>query len=317
MSKKVSEVKKINSGNFMQAVAYTKEINRKVRCHLRVRGIATTIGCALFLFLSLVLTFGFLSAVDASYSTVIAQKLPFVSEWWKDITIFLNGITTEWYLQILICLGFLYLIPFIASSVIAVLIIVFTKVKDPSMEGDHVKQVNSLYDYCCKIPCPKKQDWRFNAICTRIITIFFVLTLIAYEIYALVTADGFLIILYFSIPIYFVYGLLCKLFILTLKPYYIEGYYVNTSAGSDAILYSYTISEYRKKVDPVIRARFEQYEREKREEAATAEKRKRETEAKIAEAYLNGWRPKEPEEPKPYSAMDDDMDLPHIDVSDM
>lgn len=317
MGKKVTEVKKINSNNFLQAVEYTKEINRKVTCHLRTRAIALPIGCALFLFFALIFTFGFIGTAAEPYSKVIAKEFPFIPELWGTIMSFLDNISTAWYFKALGCIVLLYLIPFAVSSVLALLIKLFTRVKSPSLEGDRVKQVNSLYEYCSNIPCAKKQDWRFNNICCRITTVCFVLMLVSFEIYAFTQVETYLLFVYLSIPLYLVFNLMCKLFALTLKPYYIARYYVDTSVGSKEINYIYTISDYRKQVDPVIRARFEQYEREERAKREKEEREKKELEGKLAEAYLNGWRPPKSEEPKPYSAMDDDMDLSKIDVSDM
>lgn len=292
MSKKVSEVKKITAKNFFQAVDYTVDINRKVTCHLRTRSIALPIGCTLFLLLSAVLTFGYISDVDI-YGAVITEKIPFVSNLWDKIVSLLNNISTVWYWKTLICLVLLYLIPFAVSSVLAVLIRLFTKVKTPSMDGDHVKQVNSLYEYCSKIPCAKKHDWKFNVICCRITAICFVLMLLSFEVYAFTQVEIYLLFVYLAIPLYFVFNLMCKLFALMLKPYYIARYYVNTSVGSREVNYIYIISEYRKKVDPVIRARFEELERIEKAKREKEEREKKEIQGKIAEAYLNGWRPKD------------------------
>ena len=119
---------------------------------------------------------------------------------------------------------------------------------------------------------------------------------------------------YLAIHICFLFSLVTRLFILTIKHYYNKAYVYTLLEN---LPYTYVVSEYCAKVDPVIRKRSEDNERAERVKREREEREKKELEAKLAEAYLNGWRPPKPEEPKLYSAMDDDIDLPKIDVSDM
>lgn len=214
MFKKATRIKEINSENFDQAVVFTKKLRKKVVSHLRIRAIALPIGCISFLAMALFLTFGWIGATFSIYGDFISAKLPFITNLWADFFAIIEGITTAWYLQTLICFGVLFAVPFLVFSVVVAIINMLTIVPFPSKSGSHKEQVNALHEYCRQIRCSMTQDWRFHAVWSRIVTFSILVTLIAYEIYALVDGyDGTLNFVYLSIPLYFVYGLLINLFL--------------------------------------------------------------------------------------------------------
>lgn len=315
MSKKLTEIKPVNSKNFPEAVQYAKELNRLITSHLRIRTIALPIGCISFMLLSALFTLGFFGAEVSHYKAFIPEKLTFISDFWGKLMSFCNELTTAWYFKAVFIIALLFLVSFAITSLLAVLVNLLTRVKAPALEGDHVKQVNQLYEYCKKIPCTKKSSQRVNAVWCRITALGLVLILLACDIYALAVYENPIILFFWlAIPIYFLFNLITRLFTLSVKHYYSKAY-IDTLLEN--VPYTYVVGEYRKKVDPVIRKRIEDNERAERLKREREEREKKELEAKVAEAYLNGWRPPKAEQPKPYSAMDDDMDLPKIDVSDM
>ncbi len=314
MSKKLTEIRPINTKNFPEAVQYAKEFNLLTTRHLRIRAIALPIGCISFLLLSLFFTFGFLTAEISPFNTFIPEKLPFISKFWGEFMGWCDDISSNWYIKAIICILLLYLIPFAITSLLALSVKLLTRVPKPSLNGDHVNQVNQLYEYCLKIPCSKKQNRKINTVWCRVIAACFTLLLVACEIYVNISTNSMMLFLYLAIPIYFLFGLITRLFVLSVKHYYSKAY-IDTLLEN--VPYTYVVSEYRAKVDPVIRKRIEDNERAERAKREREEREKKQLEAKLAEAIVNGWEPPNPEEPKPYSAMDDDVDLPKIDVSDM
>lgn len=317
MREKIGEVKYINEQNFSKAVEYAREFNRQTTYHLRIRNIALPIGCILFAIVSAFLILGVLGACVEPYNVFIPKELPFISQLWSDVMKFCNVIASEWYWHLLFCLAILFAVPFAVSSIIAVLIRLLTKSPTISMGGDHLQQVNHLYKYCCEIPCTKKQNWSVNAVWCRISAFCFVFLLVAYEIYALVKGDSSMLFVYFCVPLYFLFNLATKLFVLTIKHYYKKAY-IDTLL--EYVPYTYVVSEYRAKIDPVIRKKLEADARAEAAKRAREKREKKELQSKVAEAYLNGWRPNK-NTTKSTSVIDDDPkgygDGVHVDVTDM
>ncbi len=315
MREKVGEVKNINQQNFLKAVDYAREFNRETTCNLRIRNIALPTGCISFLILSLLFTLGVFGSEIKTYNVFIPKELPFISQFWSDVMRFCNAIASEWYWHLLICLTILFAIPFAVSSIIAVLIRLLTKAPAIPMDGEHLQQVHRLYEYCCKIPCTKKQNWAVNTVWCRITAVCFALLLVAYEIYARIKGESIMLFIFLAIPIYFLYNLVMKLFVLTIKHYYKRAY-IDTLL--EFVPYTYVVSQYRANIDPVIRKRLEADERAESAKRAKEEHEKKELQAKVAEAYLNGWRPNN-NTSQSTSVIDDDPkgygDGVHVDVT--
>ena len=302
MRENINQVKYINQQNFPKAVEYAVEFNRQTTCNLRIRNVVLPIGCILFSIISSLFILGVLGTNIGPYNTFIPKELPLITALWAGVMDLLGMANSQWYWQTLVCLALIFVIPFAISSIAVVLIKLLTKVPIPSNKGNHLRQVNNLYEYCCKIPCTKKQNWQVNTVWCRISALCFVLLLVSYEIYALVKGDSNFLFIYLCIPIYFLFNSIAKLFVLTIKHYYKKAY-IDTLL--EFVPYTYVVSQYRAKIDPVIRKRLEENERAERAKQAREEREKKELEAKVAEAYLNGWPPNK-NTSKSTSVIDDD-----------
>lgn len=250
MFKKETRIKEINSENFDRAVVFTKKLRKKVVSHLRIRAIALPIGCISFLVMALFLTFGWVSATFSVYGDFISAKIPFITNLWADFFAIIEGITTEWYWQTLICLGALFAVPYLAFFLVAMIIRVLTIVPSPSKSGSHKEQVDALHKYCAEIRCSATQDWRVHAIWARIATILILVVLIAYEIFAIIKGDGTLTFVYLALPLYFVYSLLIRAFIWLASRFYNdknEDYY--SLSSSRFTYFMIVITEYKEKLE--------------------------------------------------------------------
>ena len=213
MFKKTTRIKEINSANFDQAVIYTKKLRERIISHIRIRSIALPIGCVLFFVTSLFITFGFVSSTFSVYNAFFTEKAPFVIELWTGFITIIDRIADTWYWQTLICIGILFIVPFVSFLLVATIIRLLTSAPSPALSGSHKEQVDALHEYCRQIRCSTKQDWKLHAVWARLVTFSFLAVLVAYEICAIIDGDGTMTFVWLSVPLYFLYGLFINLFL--------------------------------------------------------------------------------------------------------
>ncbi len=151
MSKRTKE---ITTENFSEAIDYAYTINKKMTANLLSFKIILPLGSILFALHSMLLCLGALSisVYDKPDRLIAFNALPFIQKYWNGVWDFFSSFTDLLYLKIILMVVFLFFVPFVISSVAAIIIFYTTKGKKPVIEGNTAKKAKELYTYLKNAP---------------------------------------------------------------------------------------------------------------------------------------------------------------------
>lgn len=107
------------------------------------------LGSILFALHSMILFLGALgiSVCNNPERQIAFNALPFIQKYWNGIWGIFSNFTDLLYVKIILMVVFLFLVPFVVSSIAAIIIYSKTRVKKPVIEGNTAQQAKRLYTY--------------------------------------------------------------------------------------------------------------------------------------------------------------------------
>lgn len=151
MSKRI---KQITAENFAVAVDYACTLNKKMHANVLAKKIVLPLGSFVFALHSIVMLLGALyMLVQDNVSRVIAfHSIKFIINYWNGIWNFCQNVSELIYVQVILMVLYLFLVPFAISSIAAIIIFYIAKGKELVIKGDTAKKAKQLHEYLDKAP---------------------------------------------------------------------------------------------------------------------------------------------------------------------
>lgn len=237
MSKKIKE---ITTENFSEAVDYAYSLNRKLTAFIPTQNILVPLGSILFSLHITILALGLIYAlVPHPATTALFDAIPFIDNYWNAVFGMVCNISNLLYIQIILMVVYLFLVPFAICSITAIIIFLRTKGQTPSFKGGAAKQAKQLHSYLENAPLHKKwsedvhRPWRIGtslvaSCCVVAFFVCFLLTRLKLEGSGISSLDGdkktTFIISFLAIGAlyFFVHYQLNYIFVATIKQYFIS-----------------------------------------------------------------------------------------------
>ncbi len=150
----IKRVKTITEENFSDAVDYAYVLNKKMHFNVLSEKIVLPFGSILLTLYTttLFLVSIYLMAQNNPERLTAFNALPFVPEFWDGIWGTLGNITDLLYVKIIIIIASLIIVPFIFSSIVALIVFCLTKPNKPEAEESTAKEAKKLYHYLNDAP---------------------------------------------------------------------------------------------------------------------------------------------------------------------
>ena len=151
MSKRIKE---ITTENFSAAVDYAYRLNKKLHANVLATKIVLPLGTIVFALHALVLFLGAIyTLVQNNDARIIAfNNFGFIVSYWTGIWGICQSLSDLVYIQIILMVLFLFMVPFVISSIAAIIISCATKGKSPAIEGNTAQKAKQLYKYLYDSP---------------------------------------------------------------------------------------------------------------------------------------------------------------------
>lgn len=149
-----NRIKQITAENFPEAVDYACALNKKMCANVLAKKIVLPLGSVLFALHSMILFLGALgvSVYDNPERLIAFNALPFIQKYWNGVWEIFSNFTELLYVKIILMVVFLFLVPFVISSIAAIIISCTTKGKKPVIEGNTAQRAKQLYTYLDEAP---------------------------------------------------------------------------------------------------------------------------------------------------------------------
>jgi len=151
MSKRTKE---ITVENFSAAIDYAYDLNKKMNTNVLALKIVLPLGSVLFALHSTILFLGALgvSVYDNPERLIAFNALPFIQKYWNGVWEIFSNFTELLYIKIILMVVFLFLVPFVISSIAVIIISCMTKGKKPVISGNTAQRAKQLYTYLDEAP---------------------------------------------------------------------------------------------------------------------------------------------------------------------
>ncbi len=151
MSKRTKE---ITVENFSAAIDYAYDLNKKMNTNVLALKIVLPLGSVLFALHSTIFFLGALgvSVYDNPERLIAFNALPFIQKYWNGVWEIFSNFTELLYIKIILMVVFLFLVPFVISSIAVIIISCMTKGKKPVISGNTAQRAKQLYTYLDEAP---------------------------------------------------------------------------------------------------------------------------------------------------------------------
>ncbi|MBO5321310.1 MAG: hypothetical protein J6B22_01725, partial [Clostridia bacterium] len=118
-----NRIKQITAENFPEAVDYACALNKKMCANVLAKKIVLPLGSVLFALHSMILFLGALgvSVYDNPERLIAFNALPFIQKYWNGVWEIFSNFTELLYVKIILMVVFLFLVPFVISSIAAII----------------------------------------------------------------------------------------------------------------------------------------------------------------------------------------------------
>ena len=151
MSKKI---KNITAENFSEAVDYAYTLNKKMTANVLAKKILIPLGSIVFALNALLLFMGTIYAFipNEAARTIVFDKFKFVASYWDSIWGMCCNISDLVYIQVALMVLYLFIVPFVICSIIAIIISYTAKGTESEFKGNDAQKAKKLYDYLDNCP---------------------------------------------------------------------------------------------------------------------------------------------------------------------
>lgn len=151
MSKRV---KNITDENFPAAVDYACTLNKKMHANVLAQKIVLPLGSIVFSLHTIILLLGAIYAlVQGDAARLIAfDHFEWIASYWNDILGICNSLSDLVYVQVILMILYLFIVPFVISSIAAIIISCTTKGKKLVVKGNTAQKAKQLYEYLDNSP---------------------------------------------------------------------------------------------------------------------------------------------------------------------
>lgn len=183
----VQTITEITSANFDAVWKQAAKNLRKVKKKKVTRNLVCAVGSLLFLILSLVSIFSLLYFHGDAEDKVLIDGLPILSTVCRQFGELVLDASYVWYINVLICVGVTYLIPFAASLLIAIIVAILGGGKEAQMplegEADRAKGLAHITKEAATLMQFQYKSSVWRILCNWIftLTICGILLLISYQ----------------------------------------------------------------------------------------------------------------------------------------
>ena len=147
-------VKKISEENFSTAVDHAYTLNKRMRFNVLALKIVLPLGSIVFALHAIIMLLGALyTLVQDDAARVIAfNSIEFIINYWKGVWVVCQSVSELVYVQVILMILYLFFVPFVISSIAAIIIYCTAKVKALVVEGNTAKKARQLHDYLDNAP---------------------------------------------------------------------------------------------------------------------------------------------------------------------
>lgn len=151
MSKRI---KTISEENFSAAIDYACTLNKRMNTNVRAQKIVFPLGTIVFTLHAIMLFLGAMYAlVQNNPERVIAfNNFKWITSYWNGIWGICNSLSNLVYVQVILMILYLFIIPFLISSIAVIIISCRTTAKNLVIKGNTAQKAKQLFHYLDECP---------------------------------------------------------------------------------------------------------------------------------------------------------------------
>lgn len=151
MSKKIKE---ITDEKLSAAIDYAYTLNKKMNANVLTLKIVLPLGSVLLALHAIVLFLGVIYVLvpNDTVNVIAFNQFEFITRYWNDVFGICCSISDLVYVQVILMILYLFIVPFVISSIAALMIFCTTKGKKTAIEGNNAQRAKQLYAYLDQSP---------------------------------------------------------------------------------------------------------------------------------------------------------------------